>query len=146
MTDAVEQHYKGRLPRNTMSIVLCSYSLLRLFRRRDHAHLLHHAQFIKVIPAFHHLALIREPEDAYPRYRYLIAGGSDAPELALMGAASSPAGYYLVSLGYLILDIATQVGEGLAKLADEPLNVFGPTLFCTPVCLMRDISVKDLVC
>jgi hypothetical protein len=120
-------------------------SLLRLFRRGYNAQLLHHSKLVEVVPALYHLAFIGETEDAYPRYCYLVAGGSDAPELALVGAASSPAGYDLVPLGYLILDGATKIGKGPVELAGEPLDVFRPTLLGETVRLVREVPVEDLI-
>src|SRR5215217_7081657 len=102
-------------------------------RSRDSTHLPQHAQLVEVVPAFHYLAFIREAEDAYPAHSNRFASGSDAPELALMGAASPPAGHHHVSFGYLILDSGTKVREGLAKLPDKPLDVLGPTLLGTTV-------------
>src|SRR5215211_2431506 len=115
-------------------------------RSRDSTHLSQHAQLVEVVPAFHYLAFIREAEDAYPAHSNWFASGSDPPELALMGAASPPAGHHHVSFGYLILDGGTKVREGLAKLPDNPLDVLGPTLLGTTVCLVRDVPIKDLVC
>src|SRR5215208_6424112 len=102
-------------------------------RSRDSTHLPQHAQLVEVVPAFHYLAIIREAEDAYPAHSNRFAGGSDAPELTLMGAASPPAGHHHVSFGYLILDGGTKVREGQAKLPDKPLDVLGPTLLGTTV-------------
>src|SRR5215207_755866 len=102
-------------------------------RSRYSTHLPQHAQLVEVVPAFHYLAFIREAEDAYPAHSNRFASGSDAPELALMGAASPPAGHHHVSFGYLILDGGTKVREGLAKLPDKPLDVLGPTLLGTTV-------------
>src|SRR5215208_596922 len=91
-------------------------------RPRDSTHLPQHAQLVEVVPAFHYLAFIREAEDAYPGHSNRFAGGSDAPELALMGTASPPAGHHHVPFGYLVLDRGAKVGKGLAELTDKPLD------------------------
>src|SRR5215211_2625144 len=116
-----------------------------LLRSRNNAQLLHHAQLVHVVPTFHHFALLGEPEDAYPRNHHLIASGSDASELALVGAASLPTGNDLVPFGYLILDNAMKIGEGLTELAHESLDVLGATFQGSAVGLVGDVPVEDLV-
>src|SRR5215203_3084003 len=116
-----------------------------LLRSRNNAQLLHHAQLVHVVPTFHHFALLGEPEDAYPRNHHLIASGSDASELALVGAASLPTGNDLVPFGYLILDNAMKIGEGLTELAHELFDVLGATFQSSAVGLVGDVPVEDLV-
>src|SRR5215218_6477984 len=110
-----------------------------LLRSRNNAQLLHH------VPTFDHFALLGEPEDAYPSNHHLIASGSDASELALVGAASLPTGNDLVPFGYLILDNAMKIGEGLTELAHESLDVLGATFQGSAVGLVGDVPVEDLV-
>ena len=93
-------------------------------RPRDSTHLPQHAQLVEVVPAFHYLAFIREAEDAYPGHSNRFASGSDAPELALMGAASPPAGHHHVPFGYLILDAHLYIRESVAKHASEFFDAF----------------------
>src|SRR5215211_7693207 len=116
-----------------------------LLRSRNNAQLLHHAQLVHVVPTFHHFALLGEPEDAYPRNHHLIASGSDASELALVGAASLPTGNDLVPFGYLILDNTMKIGEGLTELAHELFDVLGATFQGSAVGLVGDVPVEDLV-
>src|SRR5215213_7977003 len=116
-----------------------------LLRSRNNAQLLHHAQLVHVVPTFHHFALLGEQEDAYPRNHHLIASGSDASELALVGAASPPTGNDLVPFGYLILDDAMKIGEGLTELAHESFDVLGATFQGSAVGLVGDVPVEDLV-
>jgi hypothetical protein len=106
---------------------------------------LHHAKLIEVIPALYDLSLLREPEDTYARDRDLVAGRSDAPELALVGATHRPTGHYLVPFGDHILDCAMKVGEGPTELAYEPLDILGSALLRVAVRLMGDVSGEDLV-
>ena len=86
---------------------------------------MHQAQLVEAVPAFYNLAFFREPKDACPGYCNPIAGWGGSSELTLVGAASPPAGDYLVSLGYLVFYGRIKVGEGLAKLTDEVLTSSG---------------------
>ena len=106
---------------------------------------MHQAQLIEAVPAFYYLAFFREPKDGCPGYCNPIAGWGGPSELTLVGAASPPAGNYLVSLGYLVFYSRMKVGECLAELADEPLDILGPTLLCMAVRLMGDVSTEDLI-
>src|SRR5215203_5701036 len=119
--------------------------LLLLPRGGDDAQLLHHAQLVEVVPALHHLALIGEAEDPRPRNRDPPAGGRDAPKLAPVGPAHRPARHHLVPLGDLVLYGRTEVGEGPAELAHEPLDVLGTPLEDGAVGLVGAVALEDLL-
>src|SRR5215218_7427483 len=89
------------------------FSALRsgLFRRRDNAQLLHHAQGVVVDPGLLHLAA-GDAVELYARHRHLIAGRGDAHELALLRALTGPSGHDPVAFGDLILDGKVGVGVG----------------------------------
>src|SRR5215211_357982 len=89
------------------------FSALRsgLFRRRDNAQLLHHAQGVVVDPGLLHLAA-GDAVELYARHRHLITGWGDAHEITLMCALTGPSGHDPVSFGDLILDGEMGVGVG----------------------------------
>jgi hypothetical protein len=68
-----------------------------------------------------------------------LIGGSDAPELSSMGAAGRPAGDHLVPVAYLILYGDLQIGEGLAVLAEELLDLLGTAFLLRAVGLVGDV-------
>src|SRR5215212_5968099 len=88
---------------------------------RDNAQLSQHAQLVDVAPVLDHLA-VSNAQDVYPRNRYLIAGGSNAYELALMSATNPQTSYHLISLGDHVFYVHLKVGEGSMHRGDELLE------------------------
>src|SRR5215203_494010 len=109
--------------RRFMRISSSSSLGLGLLWGRDSAYLLHHAQSVIVVPGFCDLT-VGNAVDGRPHNRNPIARGADAHKIAFVGATSHPARCYPVSLGYLILDLNVDVGEGRAVHASELLQVF----------------------
>src|SRR5215213_4111594 len=62
--------------------------------------------------------------DSDPRDRYLIARGSDAHQLALMGSLPHPPGNSLVPFSHTVLERYAQVGKGGTLHRDELCQTF----------------------
>ena len=71
--------------------------------------------------------------------------GSDAPELALVGAVRRPSSDHLVLLGALVLYGGMEIGEDAAELAQEPLYVLGAALEHGAIWLVSGVVGEDLV-
>jgi hypothetical protein len=80
--------------------------------------LLHQAEAVVFVPAFHDLAT-GEVVDVHARDRHLLAGRRHAPELAPVGAAGDPASRDVVPFGDELLVGDLQIGEGAEKSCEE---------------------------
>jgi len=89
------------------------------------AELQHQAQSIPVDPAFRHLSA-NEADDAYSGHSELLPRWRDSIEIALMGAAASPARNNCLALGNRVFDRQSKVWECRAVQRHSLLLTFGP--------------------
>jgi len=95
-----------------------------LSRRRDGAHLSHHAQRIQLYTALHDLARDHYIGGIAPELD-LLAGGGYALELASVGTTKAEVVGHLLFLGYLGPVGAAIIGEGPADPGDAVLEHLG---------------------
>src|SRR5688572_12358657 len=111
---------------------------------RDGAQLLLQASLVYVHPAFDYLVL-GNAEEAHPGKRHVSASWCDAHELTLVGTATPPAYYHLVSFGHYVLHSILDVWKGAAVNGDVVLELFDAPLLLAGQ-MVDELSAKYLVC
>jgi hypothetical protein len=108
------------------------------------AQLLQQASLVDVNPAFGYL-VFGDSEEAHPGKRHVSTGWCDAHEVTLVGTATRPAYYHLVSFGHYLLYRILDVWKGAAVHADVVLELFEPALLLAGQ-VVDEVSAKYLVC
>jgi hypothetical protein len=102
------------------------------------------ASLVYVHPAFDYL-VFGDSEETHPGKRHLSASWCDSHELTLVGTATRPAYYHLVSFGYYLLYPILDVWKGVAVNGDVVLELFEATLILVGQ-VVDELSAKYLVC
>ena len=95
--------------------------------------MLQQAQIVVAIPLLYYLAPLNAVYADALELCLLPSGRAKLLYLSLVSTAYRPAGDYLVPFGYLVLYGGVEVGESLAELANESLEVLGAALKHRPV-------------
>src|SRR5439155_24475622 len=93
---------------------------------RNNAELLHHPERVPVRVLLDDLP-VRKAGESESRDLHLLAGGGDAHQVAVVGAATCPAGRDLVALGGLIVDRDPAIRVRRAKGGDVFLETVRAT-------------------
>ena len=111
---------------------------------QDGTQLLLQTSLVYVHPAFGYL-VFANAEEAHPGKRHVSASWCDAHELTLVGTATPPAHYHLVSFGHYVLHSILDVWKGGAVNADVVLELFDAPLLLAGQ-MVDELSAKYLVC
>jgi hypothetical protein len=116
---------------------------LRATLAREGAQLLLQTSLVYVHPAFgYHVS--GDSEQAHPGKRHVSTGLCGAHELTLMGTATPPAYYHLVSFGHYVLHLILDVWESGAVDTDVVFELFDAPLFLAGQ-MVDELSAKYLV-
>ena len=110
---------------------------------RGGTQLLLQASLVYVHPAFGYL-VFGNAEQAHPGKRHVSASRCDTHELTLVGTATTPAYYHLVSFGHYVLHSILDVWKGGAVNADVVLELFDAPLLLAGQ-MVDEPSAKYLV-
>jgi Response regulator receiver domain len=111
----------------------------------DGAQLLHHAHLIHLAPMFHSLAPLKADDIDHPDGDAL-AGGRNAHELALVGAAPGHANDDLVAFGEKVVNGGSEVREGAAEHGAQLLDPLTSTRNAGWQCfVLYEVGCKELV-